>query len=390
MTFEMSPTITNRERMLATIDGEMIDYVPSWTSSFFNPATVQRLMPVDLWAEEFDRFSTDGQTAFAAFNEQILDKLIAFNRHIDRAVAGVGRGGNVFGHGGPGEFVGIVVEETSDYQIIEFETGAKAKLNFQPHFYHHFDMPVQDLGDLETLELPDPQALHRWDGFRRDVAYLKARGEYTVGYLNGFFSSCHYYFCDYQEFMMALAVNQELVERLVARLGQWNLEAARMMCEAGVDCISLADDLGSSGSLLFSPELYDRFFFPWHRALCDLAHSYRVHVHLHSHGNIMPILDRIVETGIDMLNPLDQTEGMDLAGIKDRYGDRLTLVGGLDNFFFDQELPEIERRLQQAVEIGSQGGRFILLEPGGIPETISREKYDAYIEISRRVRGHTG
>lgn len=385
----MSPSVTNRERVVATLAGETIDYVPSWTQAFFNLPTAQRFMPASLWAEAFDRFVTDSQDAFEPFDGQTLDKLIAFNRHIDRAVVGIGRGGNVFGHGGPGEFVGVIVEETTDYRIIEFETGARARLHFLPHFYHAYAMPVQGLADLEALELPDPESPHRWAGFRQDVAYLKAKGEYTVGYLNGFFSGCHYYFCDYQAFMMAMVVDQELVEALVARLGGWNLKAARMMCEAGVDCISLADDLGSSQSLLFSPHLYDHFFFAWHRALCDLAHSYGVHVHLHSHGNIMPIMDRLVETGIDMLNPLDQAEGMDLATLKKRYGHRLTLVGGLDNDIFDQELPEIERRLRQAVEIGRPGGRFILMEPGGIPENISRERFDTYLRISRRVRGHT-
>lgn len=84
-----------------------------------------------------------------------------------------------------------------------------------------------------------------------------------------------------------------------------------------------------------------------------------------------------------MLNPLDQTEGMDLAAIKRRYGERLTLVGGMDKFIFDQELPEIERRLRRSVEIGKPGGRYILMDAGGIPETLSREKFDAFLEISR-------
>jgi uroporphyrinogen-III decarboxylase len=383
----MSPAISNRERMLATLAGEHLDYVPSWTQAFYNLTTVHRLMPASLWADDFDRFLKDGQSAFTPFDERTLDRLSAFNRHIDRVAAGVGRGGNAFGHGGPGEFIGVVIEEYADHQIIEFETGAKAKLNFRPHFYHHFDMPVRGLADLEAMELPDPEDPRRWNGVRQDVAYLKENGEYTVGYLNGFFSGCHYFFCDYQDLMLALALDRELVERLVARLGDWNLSAAQMMCQAGVDCISLADDLGSGKSLLFSPELYDLWFFPWHRALCDLAHSYGVHVHLHSHGNIMPILDRVVETGIDMLHPLDPTEGIDLAAIKERHGDRLTLVGGLDNSLFDRELPEIERRVRQTVETGGQGGRFILSEPGGIPETVSREEFNAYLTISRRVRG---
>ena len=74
--------------------------------------------------------------------------------------------------------------------------------------------------------------------------------------------------------MVSLVSQPEMVQRLVNRLGEWNLKAARMMLEAGVDCVTFVDDLGSERGLLFSPDLYDRHFFPWHRALCDLAHAY--------------------------------------------------------------------------------------------------------------------
>jgi hypothetical protein len=91
-----------------------------------------------------------------------------------------------------------------------------------------------------------------------------------------------------------------------------------------------------------------------------------------------------------MLNPLDQSEGMDLEAIKNRYGHRLTLVGGMDKFIFDQELAEIEGRLGRCVGIGKRGGRYILMDTGSLPDTISREKFDAFLAVSRRVRGQTG
>jgi uroporphyrinogen decarboxylase len=107
---------------------------------------------------------------------------------------------------------------------------------------------------------------------------------------------------------------------------------------------------------------------------------------MHSHGNINKILDHIVDTGIDMLNPLDPTEQMNLKRIKERFGDRLTLVGGMNKYIFDQDLDEIKVLLQQSVQIGARGGRFILMDTGGIPENMSREKFDAFLEMSRCAR----
>lgn len=379
--------MNNRERMRAVLAGQYLDVVPSWTMSFFNVATIRRLIPPELLVDDLGMWPDHGAYGFEPHTEQELCKLVAFNRYIDRVAIGVGRGANhAFGHAGPGEFNTRVVAHTPTHNIIEYETGARAKVNFEPHFYHVFASPVKDIADIERLSLPDPEDHARWHGFAQDVAYLKSQGEYTVGYINGFFSGCHYFFCDYQEFLMSLVLNHELVARLTKILGEWNLKAAKMMLEAGVDCIAFVDDLGSENALLFRPELYDRFFFPWHAALCDLAHSFGAHVHMHSHGNINRILDRIVDTGIDMLNPLDPTEGMDLATIKEKYGRRVTLVGGMDKFIFEQNMDEIERRLQRALNIGSPNGRFILMDTGGIPETFSKQKFDQFLAVSRRLR----
>jgi uroporphyrinogen-III decarboxylase len=270
--------------------------------------------------------------------------------------------------------------------VIEYETGAKARIQTEPHFYHPFDMPIGTLDDVEKLELPDPEDPDRWRGFEEEVTYLQTRGEYTVGYLNGFFSACHYFFCDYQDFMMNLILEPQLVSRLLQRLGEWNLKAAAKMLEAGVDCIGFADDLGSGDSLLFRPELYDRYFFPWHRALCELAHAHGAHVHMHSHGNISRILDMVVDTGIDMLNPLDATEGMDLAAIKERYGGRLTLAGGINRQVLELEPGELESYLRATLRVGAKGGRFILMDACGIPEDMPRERFDSLLDIMRRVR----
>ena len=164
--------------------------------------------------------------------------------------------------------------------------------------------------------MPDPDDPARWQGFAADVAYLKARGEYTIGWVNGFFSGCHYFFRHYQDLLVDLLLQPEMVNRLMARLGPGIWQAARQMLAAGVDCVGFVDDLGSSKNLLISPKIYQQYFLPWHQALADVVHGYGAAMHMHSHGNINLVLDMIVGTGVDMLNPLDPTEGLDLALIR--------------------------------------------------------------------------
>jgi len=381
-------TPTNRERMQATLGGELLDYIPSWVMGFFNAATARRLVPAELLPVDLNSYPEHGTYGFGAHSPAELDRVIAYNRHVDQVATGVGWGANFcFGHAGPGEFNSRVVERTADGCVIEYETGARERHSFSPQFTHPASRPVRVIDDVDTLVLPDPDDPARWRGFAADVAYLKAKGEYTVGWVNGFFSGCHYFFLDYQDFLADLLLEPLLVDRLLARLGDWNLRAARHMLEAGVDCVGFCDDLGSSGSMLISPALYRRFFLPWHGVLADVVHSLGGTLHMHSHGNINAILDDVVGTGVDMLNPLDSTDGMDLAAIRERHP-HLTLVGGgTDKFLYERSLGEIEAGLRRSIGVGGRHGRFALMDPGGIPETLDASRYDAIRRISRRERG---
>lgn len=381
-------TATNRERMQATLAGERPDYIPSWVVGFNSEADARRLVPAELVPADLYYVPADGAYGFAAHEPAELDTAIAYNRYIDQVATGVGRGANFcFGHAGPGEFNSRVVERTADGFVVEYETGARDRHNVLPQFKHQLSRPVRTIDDVDRLVLPDPDDDARWEGFAADVAYLKAAGEYTVGWVNGFFSGGHYFFCDYQDFLANLLLEPELTERLLARLGDWDLRAARRMAEAGVDCIGFCDDLGSSSNLLISPATYRRYFLPWHAALAEEVHAAGAVLHMHSHGNINTILDDIVGAGVDMLNPLDRTDGMDLADVRERHP-RLTLVGGgIDKFLYERSLEEIEAGMRRSVDICGREGRLVFMDGGGIPEAIEEDRYLAVRRISRRVRG---
>ncbi len=111
--------------------------------------------------------------------------------------------------------------------------------------------------------------------------------------------------------LVYLLLEPELVHKMMKKLGEFNLNAAESLLKCGVDSITFCDDMGSGNNLLFSPTLYEEFFFPWHKELADLCHSYRAYAHMHSHGNINKIMGKIVDAGIDMLNPCDPYENMD-------------------------------------------------------------------------------
>ena len=132
--------------------------------------------------------------------------------------------------------------------------------------------------------------------------------------------------------------------------------------EAGKpDGVWLYEDLGYKERLFCSPAVYSELIFPYYREMVELFHSYDLPVILHTCGFVEPALDLIVETGFDGLHPMEVKAGNDPLKIAEKYGDRLVLIGGLDERILesgDRDL--IGREVTALVEgMKERGARYI-------------------------------
>ncbi|HCE43741.1 MAG TPA: hypothetical protein DET40_09340 [Lentisphaeria bacterium] len=93
--------------------------------------------------------------------------------------------------------------------------------------------------------------------------------------------------------------------------------------------VFIGEDIAFNSGPMFSPEWLDREFFPRVKRLSDAVHARGKLVMYHSDGNINPIVDSIVRSGADILNPIDVNAGMDLKDLHRRYP-RLFFAGGID------------------------------------------------------------
>lgn len=73
-------------------------------------------------------------------------------------------------------------------------------------------------------------------------------------------------------------------------------------CQTNCDAIYFMDDWGSQNSLLISPELFDEHFLPKYRQYIDIAHKYGKKAFMHSDGNILSIIPRLIDAGLDAIN----------------------------------------------------------------------------------------
>ena len=97
-----------------------------------------------------------------------------------------------------------------------------------------------------------------------------------------------------------------------------------------IDIILFGDDLGGQTGPLISPRMYRELFKPFHRKLWRRAKELAdVKVLLHCCGGVRELLDDLIDAGLDAINPVQiNAAGMEPAGLKAEFGDRITLWGG--------------------------------------------------------------
>eukprot|EP01105_Mastigella_eilhardi_P007650 TRINITY_DN1918_c0_g1_i1.p1 TRINITY_DN1918_c0_g1~~TRINITY_DN1918_c0_g1_i1.p1 ORF type:complete len:405 (-),score=94.95 TRINITY_DN1918_c0_g1_i1:125-1339(-) len=104
-------------------------------------------------------------------------------------------------------------------------------------------------------------------------------------------------------------------------------------CGDNIDLIKIGDDLGTQTSLLMSPRMYRNMLKPFHKDLIQFIKSHtKAKVFFHTDGDVFPLLEDLIEIGVDVLNPIQTSAGRmsDLAELTRRCANRLTLCGAID------------------------------------------------------------
>lgn len=90
------------------------------------------------------------------------------------------------------------------------------------------------------------------------------------------------------------------------------------------------DDMGFTTSTIVSPDVLRKLVLPWHKKFASLAHAHNKMYWLHCCGNVLPIMEDLIEDiKIDAFHSFQDTI-IPVGEFKRRYGDRIAAFGGVD------------------------------------------------------------
>lgn len=152
------------------------------------------------------------------------------------------------------------------------------------------------------------------------------------------------------------------------------------------DAVLMGQDFAATTGPFISPEMFRDFFLEPNRVrVAHLHNKYDVKILKHACGNNWKLLDMFLEIGYDAYQSIQPTAEMDIRQVKQRYGEKITLWGGVAVENLISGTPQAVRDdVQYAMRYAKPGGRFILGASHSIAVGTKYENYMAMLdEFSR-------
>lgn len=174
--------------------------------------------------------------------------------------------------------------------------------------------------------------------------------------------------------------NQEFAAYMFNRIGEFLAKVCEAYIDAGVDGLWMFEDQGSQDGPFFSPKLYSKLLKSAHERICEPFRQKGLPRLLHSDGHLEPLIPQMIEAGFDALHPVQNKAGMNVERLKQTYGERLTLIGGMDTRILSSgDLHAIENEVRSKIATAGRGGRYIAASDGPVPPTISFDNYKFFV-----------
>lgn len=234
---------------------------------------------------------------------------------------------------------------------------------------------VSDRSDLERLEyLLMPPSEEDIDEFRKAAQPLKELArERDLLVIGGWGvemdAACWLY--GMENLIFAAIDDPEFVEEIAKLISRWNQARMQVFLDVGVDLFIRRGWYESAD--FWPPDLYRQFVLPSLQEEVRMAHQAGAKFGYILTTSTMPLLDILLESGIDVLIGIDPVQGRDtdLLEIKRRLGGKICLWGGVNGFVTVEmgEKEEIENAVETAISAMATGGGFILSPVDNIRDT---------------------
>lgn len=263
--------------------------------------------------------------------------------------------------------------DEGEYTAFTDEWGTAWRMPKEGGFYYdmyqHPLAEAESVSDLKDYVWPEPAPDPRIEGLKEELKTVHDRGRAVVmtgraAGITEMHARLRGYANYYSDFKLYPKLTEYILDKLTeVKIGYWE----RALAEVGeyVDVVGQGDDMAGQDRLLLSPKIYHRFLKPRHTQIFSAIKKRAPHVKIffHTDGAIRPLIGDLIESGIDILNPVQfSAVGMDLLELKREFGQDLVFWGGgvETQWVLGGGTPdEVRDDVKRNIEALASGGGFV-------------------------------
>ncbi|MEK6794702.1 MAG: uroporphyrinogen decarboxylase family protein [Spirochaetota bacterium] len=348
--------MTSRERILGAIHRTPIDRIPMVDTSY--------------WPETIARWEHEG---------------LAPGSDV-RALLGLDRIKHIYFDCGFG-FPETTIEENNEHRIYTDSCGrtiqAWKNSSSTPVTLTH---PMKSIADWSIIRkhIVVDHAKRLGNALTSDFTAAVTRGDFValvprdpawvfIEYLLGF-----------EEGLTALMCEPEAAARIMHEYADLMLAVLSDIMrieKPHADALWFYSDLCFKNGMLFSPAVYRSIVQPVHRRFRAFCDEHGLAMILHCDGDVREFIPLLIETGFDVIQPLEARAGNDVRKFKAAYGGDITFFGNIDaDIVAAGDHAAIEEEVRTKVTTAAVGGGYIYHIDHSVPPTVSFSDYRFLIE----------
>ncbi|MDR1044854.1 MAG: hypothetical protein LBP33_07020 [Candidatus Adiutrix sp.] len=353
--------MTPRERFLAACRRQPVDRIPfdlggrvtNMAATLYNPYRRHLGLPeleLPAWPEDLHH----ARLGLAPLDDDFLEKLEVDSRWISFLPP--------VSH----DFQLKLEADGAASYVDEWGVGLK-RVASQPYF-NYVEQPLSKAGNLQDINgYPWPVM----DGSRdeywgRKVEHHKSRGDYALCFaFKGVFEQT-WPLRGLERTMMDMIKNPALLEAMMDKVLESQMSFYGRMADVigrDLDLVLITDDYCGQQFPMFSLKNFHKFLLPRQREMYKMLKSKGVRVAaFHSDGAVFDFIPGFIEMGVEVLNPVQITAaGMDAEKVKNNYGQRIGLWGGMDtqDLLPNADPETVYAEIKKVVSILSRDGGYI-------------------------------
>ncbi len=339
--------LTGRERILTVLRRQEPDVVPHM-ELWFSPVVVEKILPGGSIEDLTEYLDIDGIAYYTVSMEkyEVLDKS-----------------------------KGLIRDK---WGVVKRDTGQTTP--------HPIEAPIKSEKDIDTYMPPDPDDPSIYEPLQRMVKRFKGERAIVAIIEQPFMRVSE--IRGAEDHFMDMIINPNLIHRLNEIVVEHHLKVIKNFVEIGADVIGFGGDLATKDGPMASPRHLEKFGVAALGKLVQFAHGRGLPCILHSDGNIMPIMELLLATGgIDGLHPIDPVAGLDIGVVKEKYGDRVCLIGSIDcgPLMMWGTKEQVRQAVKDNIRKAGKGGGLIAASSHSIQPKANPENY---IEMVRAIRDY--